>query len=1335
MPLAVSACLLTAASAWAAFPADPPNDPGYAPAEGSANCLTTSVESDQHYLYDFMPKCSQPPPTGIGVPGATDPENASGMSVNAAWRDFTVGNGKTVIAYVEGGINWHNGDAEELRKRVFLNPKELPPPTTPDGDPDTLNVDDYNDQPAVDDANGNDNGVLDPEDLIVRYEDGVDGVASPGEADGNGYVDDISGWDFYDDQNDPATYDSTYGHANGQMKQAAAETDNGEGEAGICPKCMLLPIKGGAEALDRTDDLAQAWLYAGDVGADVIVSTTADLGYSTFMEQAVDKLWHDGVVMVESSNDFNSTDHQGGMFHAHVLPGNGVVNNAAGLNTIPGGVSNILTKTYLARASYPEWGTHNMFVGATVGGTTSESTPTVGAVLALVLAYGKEQFPRDPLTGPEAIQVVRDTALDISGNPSDPLPGWEGKPGFDLQYGYGRPNVLKAMQQIEAGEIPPVGWIDSPPWYTVYDPTKTETVPVSGHVEAERSSSYTWKLEYAAGNGGGAPGGEPPDAAFSTFATGGGTEPDDGQLGSLNISQIPQVEDFCAAQFELSQTKELETNEQYTVTIRLQVTDADGRVGEERRTIAVRCDDSLLNGFPKRIGPGGESQPVMADLQGTGALDLIFGDSDGVVHAIDPSGNELPGWPVKTNAVEVTKEHDGVDPGNEPIVPGVAVGDLDHDGRQWVVATSSTGRSYVWNANGQPRAGWPKALDEGVSAPDVPREDLDFTRLPIMGATASPVLGDLNGDGDLEVIQAGWDGYIHVWEPDGGDLPGWPVKPTKPASTGLTVIDDQKLDAPPALGELDGDPTPEVIQRSQYNETPGEGLQIVGVNGPDPPKSNLFAYNADGSSVTGWNPSKIDGLVIYYGSAQEFITEGANAPVTANVDLDPETETVAAAGIFSPNVQIDANGSSGSIYGPLPALGPFNDLVNGNLDLAGALDLLNGNLPADTPVSFTTSGAFGKVGATDTLAYAEPGSGAASVAGSLLLAGSGIPINNYMRVYEAGSGATHPSFPTQPKSQGLDFLGAPAIADVTGDGAPEVLEGGDSSALHAFTDSGAQAAGFPKFMPGWILFGPATGDLDSDGKVEVAAMTREGYLMAWRTEGTIEGNNEWWNYRHDERNTAQYGVDTRPPGIIRTLSGPPDGSSITFTAPGDDWYAGTATSYEVVSSPNPITPENFDSLAKLSGTPAPLPSGDQQSYTLATAPSRYIAIRAIDDARNLGPIRVRDLGSGVGPPGAGGGAGGGVGGATGGSQKLQVRVKPKRARAQRRACFKIIVTTPDGTPVAGARAKLGKKSRLTNAAGRARICRRFPHAGRRQLSVTKPGFESTSRKLRVKRPL
>ena len=37
----------------------------------------------------------------------------------------------------------------------------------------------------------------------------------------------------------------------------------------------------------------------------------------------------------------------------------------------------------------------------------------------------------------------------------------------------------------------------------------------------------------------------------------------------------------------------------------------------------------------------------------------------------------------------------------------------------------------------------------------------------------------------------------------------------------------------------------------------------------------------------------------------------------------------------------------------------------------------------------------------------------------------------------------------------------------------------------------------PKFTGGWIFTAPAVGDLDGDGRLDVVAVTREGYLFAW----------------------------------------------------------------------------------------------------------------------------------------------------------------------------------------------------------------------------------------------
>jgi hypothetical protein len=1175
--LALAGLLTLPAVAQAAFPQDPPNDPGYAPAEEPGACTTTSVNDEQRFLFSFMPQCA---------PNASDPENASGMSVDAAWRDFTIGRGDTVIAYVEGGINWRNSSIRELVDRVFLNKGELPPPTTPDDDPGTLNAQDYRktaDGEDMPDANGN--GFVDPEDILVEFSDGKDD-------DHNGYTDDISGWDFYDDQNDPGTVDSEYGHANSQQEEAAAETNNGFSEAGICPKCMIMPVKAGAEALDRTDELAQAWLYAADMNADVIVSVTADLGFSSFMRQAVEHVWRKGAVMAESSNDFDSTDHQGGMFWPHVLPGNSVVGNAEG---VPNAVAaNNATTTYRQRSGETSWGTHNVFSVARRGGSTSESTPTVGGVMALVLAYGKDAADQhhisEPLTNDEAIQVVRATASDID----DSSLAWPSKPGWDLQYGYGRPNIHKAMQAIHDGDIPPVGWIDSPDWYALYDPTATDEVKVKGHVDAPRSKSYSWKLEYALGP-------EPSDDDFTEIGSGDDSKAFDGSLGTLDLSDIP--EDFWAKEFELSQTKTLETSELYTVTLRLRVTDADGRVGEDRRSIAVQHDPSWLKGFPKRIGPGGEAQTALVDLQGKGRLAAVFGDSDGVVHAVDgKTGEELHGWPVKTNPTKVTHEHRGIDPGHEPVLDNLAVGDLDHDGELSVVAVSTAGRVYVWDARGKARKGWPKALDSGVEKPDFPRPDLPFTRLPHQGATAPPVLYDLDGDDKLEIIQAGWDGRIHVWRPDGSKLPGWPVEVKLPDGHSSPpgrdkLISDHKLITPPSVADLDGDGKPELLIRSQWAHIVDGGIQPGGVG-------HVHAYHADGQPVDGY-PIEQQSIVMYYGSAQEFVTEGSTVPSVADVDGDGKDE-FAEGPIFTPTSLWNGDGSQHTTYGSTSnAVTAFSQVA------ANPLSVIQGDLPADEPVTFTASGAFGRFGPGGQLAFAQPGVGSASIAASLLVVGSGHAIRNVIRANNAESGAALPGFAAE--IQGLDFLGAPAFADVTGDGQAELLVGADSSALHAFDFEGDQADGFPKFQTGWVVFAPSTGDLDSDGKTDVVVMTREGYLMAWGTDGTHEGDQEWWSSRHDEHNTSRYGEDTRPPGVVGHLRLRDGGRRIAFTAPGDDWYGGEVDHYliRLYGGGGSATIEPH----------ATGPAGTKEDIALDGATSR-VKVQAVDDAGNIGPVSV-----------------------------------------------------------------------------------------------------------------
>jgi hypothetical protein len=78
---------------------------------------------------------------------------------------------------------------------------------------------------------------------------------------------------------------------------------------------------------------------------------------------------------------------------------------------------------------------------------------------------------------------------------------------------------------------------------------------------------------------------------------------------------------------------------------------------------------------------------------------------------------------------------------------------------------------------------------------------------------------------------------------------------------------------------------------------------------------------------------------------------------------------------------------------------------------------------------------------------------------------------------------------------------------------------------------------------------------------------------------------------------------------------------LSWTAPGDNFNAGTTAVYEIRYSTDGITEANFQEASLISGAPVPEPAGTPQSHLVKLSPGYYyLAMIAIDEAGNRSPI-------------------------------------------------------------------------------------------------------------------
>jgi hypothetical protein len=169
------------------------------------------------------------------------------IQARQAW-DMTIGSKEVVVAVIDTGVNI---DHEDLHGNIWTNVREVP-----------------------------DNGLDD---------------------DRNGYVDDVHGWDFVEDDADPSATgdDDTLMHGTAVSGIIGAMGNNGVGIAGVTWEVRIMPLRMlGADGTGSFEDGAEAVNYAVKMGADIINFSLAGTSSNESIAKAVQRAYEAGVINV-----------------------------------------------------------------------------------------------------------------------------------------------------------------------------------------------------------------------------------------------------------------------------------------------------------------------------------------------------------------------------------------------------------------------------------------------------------------------------------------------------------------------------------------------------------------------------------------------------------------------------------------------------------------------------------------------------------------------------------------------------------------------------------------------------------------------------------------------------------------------------------------------------------------------------------------------------------------------------------------------------------------------------------------------------------------------------
>lgn len=308
--------------------------------------------------------------------------------------------------------------------------------------------------------------------------------------DGNGYIDDINGYDVASNDNNPDPPSTSYSHGTHVAGISSAATNNNAGIASIGFSCKLMCVK----STNSSSVISNGYdgiVYAASSGARIINCSWGGTGSSTTAQNVITWAWNQGCIIIAAAgnNNVNTQFYPAAYTNVYSVAATNSTDAKASF-------SNYGTWVDISAPGNNIYSTYPTSTYSTMSGTSMASPLVAG--LAGLMASLNPTMPNSAI-----LNCITSTATNINAQ----------NPSYIGQLGAGRINAASAMNCVsQTLTLPPVAAFTA----------NVTTVTAGGNVYFTDQSTYnptSWSWSFPGGTPASFNGQTPPAIVYNTPGT------------------------------------------------------------------------------------------------------------------------------------------------------------------------------------------------------------------------------------------------------------------------------------------------------------------------------------------------------------------------------------------------------------------------------------------------------------------------------------------------------------------------------------------------------------------------------------------------------------------------------------------------------------------------------------------------------------------------------------------------------------------------------------------------------------------------------------------------